>query len=243
MEENKNNKKKIIIIIVGIIVVISLAICFIMAYKNNKSLVSGTISSGSSASEISSEYDDINYGSTSSLEGTTITSGGEYNLTGSYSCITVNTTSAVKLNLTDATITCDNGPAIYVEDADTVSIVLNGKNTINSTTTEDLDGAIYSKDDIIFSGTGSLTVKSNYDGIVSKDTLVINSGTYIINADDDGIRGKDNVAIVDGTFTINAGGDGIKSTNEEDSSKGYVAIDGGTFNITSVLPHGPTCSA
>jgi len=30
-----------------------------------------------------------------------------------------------------------------------VSIVLTGENTINSTTTEDLDGAIYSKDDLV----------------------------------------------------------------------------------------------
>ena len=156
--ENKNNKKKIILIIVGIIILIALGIGFFMAYKNHNSTVASKASSGESASEISKEYDDIDYGSSTSLEGTTITSGGEYNLTGSYSCITVNTTSAVKLNLTDVTFTCDNGPAIYVEDADTVSIVLNGKNNVTSTTTEELDGAIYSKDDIVFSGTGSLTI-------------------------------------------------------------------------------------
>ena len=37
----------------------------------------------------------------------------------------------------------------------------------------DLDGAIYSKADLIFSGDGSLEVTSNYDGIVSKDVCKI----------------------------------------------------------------------
>jgi len=234
METNKTNKK--IFIIIGIIVLIALGICFVIAYKNKKSSVIGTntSSSGESASEISSDYDNIDYGNTTSLSTTTITDGGSYDLTGSYSCITVNTSKDVELNLTNASITCESGPAINVVDAKSVSIVLNEKNTIKATTSVDLDGAIYSKADLILSGTGSLSITSNYDGIVSKDTLVIKSGTYVISASDDGIRGKDNVAIVGGTFNITAGGDGIKATNEEDSEMGYVAIDGGTFNITSV---------
>lgn len=233
----KLDKKKIVFIIIGVIAVIVLITGFIVAFKNRKTSVTGSSSTGESATNISSKYDDIDYGKStdlSSKDSTNITAGGSYDLTGDYGCITINTSKDVQLNLNDANITCKNGPAINVENASTVSIVLTGRNTISSTTTTDLDGAIYSKDDLILSGTGSLEVKSNFDGIVSKDTLVIKSGTYNITADDDGIRGKDNVAIVDGTFTITAGGDGIKSTNEEDTTKGYVAIDGGTFNITSV---------
>ena len=212
MNDKKTNKNQLVLIGIGIIILVVFVSCFVIALKNHKSTTTSTNSNSDSASDISNKYNSINYGSTTELSSTTITSGGSYDLTGSYSCIVVNTNASVQLNLTDANISCDNGPAIYVENADNVSIVLNGTNKISSTTTKDLDGAIYSKDDLIFSGTGSLEITSNYDGIVSKDTLVINSGTYTINASDDGIRGKDNVAIVDGTFNITASGDGIKST-------------------------------
>ena len=236
-EKNKLNRKQLILIGIVILILVVIVICFMIALKNTKSSTINSNSIGKSASDISSKYSNIGYNSSTDIDEESIvkiTDGGSYNLSGSYKNITINTTKDVELNLNEAEITCESGPAIYVENADTVSIVLIGKNIITSYTTEDLDGAIYSKDDLLFSGTGSLEIKSNYDGIVSKDSLVINSGTYIINSDDDGIRGKDNVAIVDGTFTITAGGDGIKSTNEKDSSKGYVAIDGGIFNITSV---------
>lgn len=98
-----------------------------------------------------------------------ITKGGSYNLTGSYESVTINTNEDVELVLKDVEITNKKGPAIYVESSDKVSILLNGKNKITSTTTEALDGAILSKDDLIFSGDGSLEINSNYDGIVSKD--------------------------------------------------------------------------
>lgn len=235
MNQNKKiDNKKIIFIVVGIIVLVVIGLCFIKALNNTKTSSKTSNNQNSSASEISEEYDNKDYGESTDLDGTSITSGGSYNITGENSCITINTTKDVELNISDASISCTSGPAINVEDAGTVSIVLSGKNKITSTTTTDLDGAIYSKADLVFSGDGSLEITSNYDGIVSKDTLVFKSGTYVISSDDDGIRGKDNVAIVDGTFTINSKGDGIKSTNEEDTSKGYIAIDGGIFNITSV---------
>ena len=223
--------KKIIIIILVFIFVIGITFGFIIALNNHKS--ANLKSSSTSASDISSNYN-VHFDSSTDLEGESITSGGSYTISVDCGGITINTNDAVELRLDGATITNSNGPAIYVESAKSVSIVLIGENKIVSTTTSDLDGAIYSKDDLILSGDGSLDIESNYDGIVSKDTLVINSGTYTIKVDDDGIRGKDNVAIVSGTFTIDVSGDGIKSTNEEESGKGYVAIDGGSFTINSV---------
>lgn len=221
-----------------IIFLVVVAVCFVIAYNKNKGNGSATDNqmSGGSASSISAEYEGIDYGNSKNVsddEVVEITDGGSYNLSGSYESVTINTDEDVELNLNGVEINCTSGPAINVIEADTVSIVLNGTNTISATTTEDLDGAIYSKADLVFSGSGTLNVESNYDGIVSKDTLVIKSGTYVIESDDDGIRGKDNVAIVDGNFTINAGGDGIKATNDTDDREGYIAIDGGKFNITS----------
>lgn len=223
------NKKSLIITIIGIIVMIAIISGLIIAYNKNDKNSSNQTSTDTK--NITKEYDDIDYGETKTLSETKITERGSYEISGTTDPITVDTEEDVELVLNDVTITSSNAPAINIVSAKTVSIVLKGENTITSTTTEDLDGAIYSKADLIFSGDGTLTIKSNYDGIVSKDTLIIKSGTYNIEVDDDGIRGKDNVIITDGTFNINAGGDGIKSSNDTDTEKGYITIEGGTFNI------------
>ena len=232
---NEKSKKGLFIGI-GAVVVVGLAVCFSIALNNTKTGKTKTELTIKSASEVSTEYSTVNYGTSTEVKNeeiVNITEGGSYNLSGSYEQIVINTTKDVELNLSNVEINCTSGPAIYVQNSGVVSIVLTGENKITSLATEDVDGAIYSKDDLVFSGTGSLEITSNYDGIVSKDSLVIKSGTYVINSEDDGIRGKDNVAIVDGTFTINAGGDGIKATNDQDSTLGYITIDNGTFNITS----------
>ena len=247
MDENKkSNLRSLILGIVGGGVAIGVIAGFVVAYnssKNKTDVVSTTntssvsyVTENTGNTSISAKSDDISSTSTTSTnvdntKNVNITAGGTYNLSGSYESIIVNAKENVVLNLSDVEITNSNGPAINIIEAKTVTIALSGDNKITATTTEDLDGAIYSKADLIFTGTGSLTVKSNYDGIVSKDTLVIKNGTYVIDSDDDAIRGKDSVEISDGTFTINAGGDGIKASNDSDTSLGYVLISGGTFTI------------
>ena len=229
MDDNKNkNVKNIILAIIGAGVILGLTICFIIAFNNTNQTNTSNINN------VSSNIANSNTStSTSNSKNMKITSGGNYDLTGEYESVTVNTSEEVTLSLNGVEITNTNGPAINIEKAKAVTIVLSGTNKLTATTTEDLDGAIYSKADLVFSGTGSLEVKSNYDGIVSKDTLVIKNGTYTINSDDDGIRGKDSVEIADGTFTINAGGDGIKASNDENTTLGYVNITGGTYNINA----------
>lgn len=227
----KFDKKQVIWIACGILIGLLIIVCFIIAAREKN--ISDIDIHDVSANDISLEYRDTTYGSSIELDDADISVGGNYHVSGSFECIHVDTTKAVQLVLDGADISCSNGPAIYVEDADSVRIVLKGENSVKATTTADLDGAVYSKDDLIFSGDGSLVVESNYDGIVSKDTLVFDSGTYEIHSGDDGIRGKDNVAIVDGKYTIYSSGDGIKSTNEEDTNLGNIVIDDGEFIIQS----------
>ena len=230
MEENKNKNVKMIIIgVITAVVIIGVVVCFVIAYNNIKTSSNQTNTTTTNGSNSSSSSKTT----TSNSKNLNITSGGSYDLSGEYESVTVNTSEEVILNLNGVEITNSSGPAINVEKAKKITIVVSGTNKITAVATEDLDGAIYSKADLVLEGTGSLEVKSNYDGIVSKDTLVIKNGTYTINSDDDGIRGKDSVEILDGTFTINAGGDGIKASNDEDSELGYVSITGGTYNITA----------
>ncbi len=110
-----------------------------------------------------------------------------------------------------------------------------------------VEGAVFSKDDLKFKGSGTLTVNGNVtDGIVCKNDLKIYNGNITVNAADDGIRGKDSVTVgnaADTDFsslklTVNTTqGDGIKSTGTDASTAdkvyGNVTINGGTVSIDS----------
>ena len=148
----------------------------------------------------------------------------------------------IELILNGVEIKSTNGPALYVKKANLVLVSLeeNTQNKLTDSSNYTIDeegepnGTIFSKSDMIFEGLGSLEIDANYeDGIVSKDTLKINSGTYIITSVGDGIRGKDAVIIKEANITINAECDGIKSTNTTDSTLGYILIENGTYNITA----------
>lgn len=168
-----------------------------------------------------------------------ITKTGVYNLSGNIKNgnITIDTTGDVKLIFNNISIKNSDGPAIYVKNANNVVIELNGTNKLEDGSTYsniDLDGCIYSKDDIVFQGLGTLEVVGNYlDGIVSSNDIKFISGTYNIKSNGDGIRGKDSVYIVDGNFNITSVNDGIKSTTTDDVTKGFINIDNGNIIINS----------
>ena len=239
------NKK----IIISCIIIVILGICIVFGYKyyNDKNRTSVSNNATKNTADINTDDGDTNVdwnnlskNEVSSNENVTITSEGEYTLSGNITgTVTVNTDGNVKLILDDVIITSSDGPCIYVESANNVLIYLK-EGTTNTLTDSsnysntDIGSVIYSKDDLVFDGSGTLVINANYeDGIVSKDDLKIISGTYKITSNDDAIRGKDSVYILNGTFTLNAGGDGIKASNDTDTEKGYVLIENGTFNITS----------
>ncbi len=183
------------------------------------------------------------------VEDTTVTiiKGGTYVISGTLADgqIMVNLTEDenVQLVLNGVDITCSTGAPIvaysakniYMTLADgTENVVRDSGNYVFTEGEDEPSAVIFSKDDLIINGNGSLSVFGNCkDGITSKDDLQIIDGTISISAKDDGIVGKDSVEIRNGVITIEAGGDGIKSTNAEEAEKGYVVIDGGTFDITS----------
>lgn len=237
--------KKIILIICLVILILGLGIFGYKYYSSKNSNTSSNNAPKNNANintddgDTKVDWDNLDNKETSS-DNMTITEEGTYTLSGNINgTITINTDGNVKLILDDVTITSSDGPCIYVENAENVLIYLNDKTTntltdSNNYSNTELSSVIYSSDDLIFDGTGTLVINANYkDAIVSKDDLKIISGTYKITSTDDAIRGKDSVYILDGTFTINAGGDGIKASNDTDTEKGYVLIENGTFNITS----------
>lgn len=177
----------------------------------------------------------------------TITKPGTYVLSGSLSDgqIIVNLTEDenVQIVLNGVDISCSNqAPIVILSAKNTYLTLAEGTENKVSDGTEytfeenqdEPDAAIFSKDDLIINGSGSLSVQANYkDGIKSKDDLQIIEGVIEVNAKEDGITGKDSVSIRSGEITIVSGKDGIKSSEDTDVEKGFIVIDGGTFHITS----------
>ncbi len=178
----------------------------------------------------------------------TITSAGTYSISGKLESgqIVVNAgdEDKVYIILNGVDITNSNSAPIYAINSKKVVICLEDKteNTITDgekyvfedESTDEPNAAIFSKDDLVFIGSGKLTVNGNYNhGIVSKDKLKIQSGNIVINSKNDGIKGKDCINVTDGNITIKSDGDGMQSNNTTDETKGYVLIEGGKVNITS----------
>lgn len=171
-------------------------------------------------------------------EGLKITEAGVYVLSGSTTGqVVVDTEGDVQIVLNNATIASSEGAAIQVVNAENTVIELadGTTNTVSDASTrsdESIDAAIYSADDLIFTGSGALTVNASFaDGIAGNDDVTIESGTITVTSADDAIKGKDSLTVSGGTLTIDAEGDGLKATNDTDEGEGQLVISGGKLTI------------
>ena len=93
------------------------------------------------------------------------------------------------------------------------------------------NGTIFSKDDLVINGLGSLIINANYNhGIQSKDLLKIISGNIDIISNGDSIIGKDGVIVKEAVINIESQEDGIKATKVEEN-KGYIYLDNPKITI------------
>jgi len=147
----------------------------------------------------------------------------------------------VQLVLSGVTITNTSTPAIYVKNADKVFVTTaSGTNNSLSVTgtftadgTTNTDAVIFSKDDLILNGLGTLTISSSDNGISGKDDIKITGGTITINSTSDAIEANESIAVADGNITIKTDKDGLHAENDEDTTTGYIYICGGTFKINA----------
>ncbi|MDY5705080.1 MAG: carbohydrate-binding domain-containing protein [Lachnospiraceae bacterium] len=176
----------------------------------------------------------------------TITAEGVYVFSGSLSdgqiIVDAADDAKVEIVLKNASITNDTSAAIYVKNSKKTFITLadGTKNSLSTTGTfeadgdTNVDGVIFSKEDLTIKGTGSLTVNSaEGHGIVGKDDLVITGGTISVTAGKKGIAGEDSIRVNGGEITVDAQDDGFHSGNDDDASKGWTYISGGQITIAS----------
>lgn len=172
----------------------------------------------------------------------TITEEATYVISGSLTdgMLVVNASDNAKLQLVfdGVDITSETSAALYILEADKVFVTLaegstntlaNG-GTFTAIDDNNIDAALFSKQDLTLNGSGSLTVTSPAGhGIVCKDDLVITGGTYTVNSSSHGLTANDSVRIANGTLHIDSGKDMIHCENSEDSTLGFIYISDGTI--------------
>lgn len=172
----------------------------------------------------------------------TVTQEADYQISGALTdgMIIVDTAKDAKVHLILDSVSVNNssGAALYIKQADKVVVTVNGSNTLASGAVftpiddNDIDGTVFSKDDLTFNGTGTLTVTAPAGhGIVSKDDLVFTGGSYTVTTALHGLDANDSIRAKDSNFQIAAGKDGLHAENNDDASLGFIYLENGSFNI------------
>ncbi len=156
--------------------------------------------------------------------------------------LVVNAPEDAKLQLVfnGAHITSSTSAALYILEADKVFLTL-AEGTENSLTNagsfspiddNNIDAALFSKQDLTINGSGQLSVTSPAGhGIVSKDDLVITGGRLQVDAASHALDANDSIRFTGASLTATAGKDGLHCENSDDDSRGFVYISGGQLNL------------
>ncbi len=154
----------------------------------------------------------------------------------------------VVLIMNGVSVTSENSSALYVHDANSVTVIANGEteNVFTDGLSYDFNldycnpvesepnAAIFSKDDLIIRGTGTIVVNGRYSaGIIGKDNLKIINTNVTVDAVNNGINGKDSFIIQNSTVSVTAGNDGLRSTQDTNPALGYGVFTDSNINITS----------
>lgn len=148
------------------------------------------------------------------------------------------------IQLNSVSITNTRGAAINVQGLEStpakgkrVDLILSGSSTLAdgatyslTPSTEDEKAALFSEGQIVFSGSGTLTVNATGKaGITSDDWVQFLSGTTVnvTSSAGHGVRGKDYILVSGGTIDVNVSAGGKKGF----SSDSLVRFDGGETTI------------
>ena len=137
--------------------------------------------------------------------------------------------------LSGLTLTNPTGPAINNQSKKRTTVTL-AAGTTNSLTdgstydssAEDQKGTFFSEGQLIFAGTGALSITGKYaHGICSDDYIEIEGGVItIVSATKDGVHSKDHFNLEGGTLTVTATGDAVEC------EEGDIKIESGKLIAT-----------
>lgn len=139
-------------------------------------------------------------------------------------------------------ISCQSSAPLYIKQADKVTITLADGSENHLTVggsfvqidDNNIDAAIFSKEDLELGGNGSLVIScAEGNGITSKDDLVITGGSYDITAGGHTLEANDLIQVDDGSFILVSGKDGLHAENNDDATLGSILVNSGVFDITS----------
>ena len=144
------------------------------------------------------------------------------------------------INIQGPTSAPNKGKRIFIVLKGTSSLA-DGTSYIDTPSTEDEKAALFSEGQLVFSGTGSLSVEaSGKSGIVSDDYLHIMEGTITVNTTTSaivngsetlkpaGLKANDYIKVTGGTLHLSSSGTGAKGI----SCDGYGIFRGGIVNVT-----------
>ena len=169
----------------------------------------------------------------------TIAEAGVYVLTGSAenACVVVQAgdDDKVQLVLDGVSIVNAHGPCVLVENADKVFLTSaeGSENvlTVCGKFTVDEDAAVFSRDDLVLSGLGTVTISSTKDGVRSNDDLKLTGGEWNVTASGSALRAHDGIYAIGGVYALTAAGDGLHAEDKDDDTTGCVVIEGGSFTV------------
>lgn len=167
-------------------------------------------------------------------EGTYVVSG---NLDNGQIVVATGENDKIQLVFNGAAVVSDRSAPLLIQSADKVFLTLSEgtENTLTggeSFDSEEIDGAIYSKEDLTINGAGSLTVSSMAGhGIVCNDDLVITGGNIAIQSASHGVDANDSIRFTDAILQVDAGKDGLHVENNEETEKGYFYMSGGQISV------------
>lgn len=149
--------------------------------------------------------------------------------------------------LSGACINSETSAALYILNADKVVVtlaegtqnILSNGGSFEAIDDSKIDGAIFSKQDLTFNGSGSLNVTSPVGhGVVCKKDLVFTGGVYTVTAASHGMEVIDSGISMKGikaagNILISGGDISIDSADDAVHSDASVTINGGSLYITN----------
>ena len=169
----------------------------------------------------------------------TLTEAGVYVLSGSAKdarvVVDAGDEDKVQLVLNGLSIVNTSEPCILVENADKVFLTSaeSSENalTVSGKFSGDEDAVIFSRDDLVLNGLGTVTIVSSKDGVRTNDDLKLTGGAWNISASDTALKAHDSICAYDGVYVLEAGSDGLHAEDSDDDTAGSIVIEGGSFTV------------